>query len=68
MIRQEVLKICECCGKIYDESGQELLGVNLSDLPADIAITKLIAEKGVTYRKPKRQRFDKRKKKRYNIR
>jgi hypothetical protein len=66
MIRQEVLTICDCCGSIHDESGNEIQNVNLSDLPAEIAITKLIAENGVTYRKPKRKRVDERKKKRYN--
>lgn len=66
MIDQELLKICMCCGRIYDENNHEILDINLSDLPAEIAITKLIADNGVTYRKPKRERIDERKKKRYN--
>jgi hypothetical protein len=66
MRKQEVMKICMCCGKIFDESNIEVTDINLSDLPAEIAIAKLIAENGVTYRKHRRQRFDKRKKKRYN--
>jgi hypothetical protein len=64
MIEQELFKICDCCGRIFDSNDREVLGVNLTDLPAEIAIRKLIAENGLTYKQPKQKRVDKRKKKR----
>lgn len=53
---QDTFKLCMCCGDIFNAETGEQVDIPLSELPADIALDRLLIKNGVLKQHPESSR------------
>jgi hypothetical protein len=60
MKKNPTFKLCMCCGEIFNVDTGKYVNIPLSELPADIALDRLLIKNGVLKQNPEVKRKKKR--------